>query len=78
MNAAGYQFVSEGKLKEAIAIFKLNTEAFPASANAFDSLGEAYMINGDKDLAIKSYEKSVELNPQNTNGIEMLKKLRSR
>jgi hypothetical protein len=35
------------------------------------------MINGDKDLAIRNYEKAVELNPQNTNAIETLKKLRA-
>ncbi len=60
-----------------IEIFKLNGEAFPQSSNVYDSLGEAYMINGDKELAIKNYEKSVELNPQNTGGIEMLKKLKA-
>jgi cytochrome c-type biogenesis protein CcmH/NrfG len=42
----------------------------------YDSLGEAYMTNGDKERAIKNYQKAVELNPQNTNAIEMLKKLR--
>lgn len=42
----------------------------------YDSLGEAYMIIGDKVLAIRNYERAVELNPQNTNAIEMLKKLR--
>ena len=34
------------------------------------------MINGDKELAIKNYEKSLELNPKNTNAAEMLKKLK--
>jgi len=47
----------------------------PQSANAHDSLGEAYMINGNKELAIKNYKKSLELNPDNTNAKEMLNKL---
>jgi cytochrome c-type biogenesis protein CcmH/NrfG len=55
----------------------LNVEAFPQSSNVYDSLGEAYMANGDKELAIRNYEKSIELNPQNTNGVGMLKKLRA-
>jgi len=38
-------------------------------------LAEAYMINGNNALAIKFYKKSVALNPNNKNGIEMLKKL---
>jgi len=65
------------KVKEAIEIFKLNVEAYPQSSNVYDSLGEAYMVNGDKELAIKNYSKSVELNPKNTAAVEALKKLTS-
>ncbi|MBN2089936.1 serine hydrolase [candidate division KSB1 bacterium] len=77
LNRLGYQLLAMKMTKEAIAIFKLNIEAFPQSYNAYDSLGEAYMINGDKDLAIKNYEKSIELNPKNAGGIEALKKLKA-
>ncbi len=76
LNNIGYDLMGRGKLKEAIAAFKLNVEFYPSSFNAFDSLGEAYMNNGDKQLAIANYEKSLELNPQNANAVEMLKKLR--
>ncbi len=75
-NSLGYLLLGEKRIKEAIEIFKLNTEANPQSANAYDSLGEAYMFGGDKERAIANYQKSVELNPNNTNAIEMLKKLR--
>jgi CubicO group peptidase (beta-lactamase class C family) len=75
LNTAGYRLLSQKKNREAIEIFKLNIENFPNSSNLYDSLGEAYMINGDKELAIKNYEKSVELNPKNTNGIKALKNL---
>jgi cytochrome c-type biogenesis protein CcmH/NrfG len=50
-------------------------ELHPESWNVYDSLGEAYMNHGDKDLAVKNYEKSVELNPKNENGVTTLKKL---
>ncbi len=76
LNALGYQLLTGKKLKEAIEIFKLNVEMFPQSSNVYDSLGEAYMVNGDKSLAVKNYEKSLELDPQNTNAADMLKKLR--
>jgi CubicO group peptidase (beta-lactamase class C family) len=75
MNAVGYRLLGMKKLREAIEVFQLNVEAYPASFNVYDSLGEAFMESGDKELAIKYYKKSVELNPNNTNGIEMLKKL---
>lgn len=48
---------------------------FPNGANTYDSLGEAYLRNNDRDLAIKNYKKSLELNPKNANAIEVLKKL---
>jgi tetratricopeptide (TPR) repeat protein len=63
------------KFREAIEIFKLSVEAYPQSYNAYDSLGEAYMDNGDKELAIKNYQKSLELNPGNANGVKKLKEL---
>ena len=76
LNVLGYDLLNSKKLNEAIEIFKLNVEVFPESSNVYDSLGEAYMLNDDKQLAIKNYEKSLELNPQNTNAVDMLKKLR--
>jgi 3-oxoadipate enol-lactonase len=76
MNLLGYRYLQNGKIKEAIELFKLNTIAFPNSGNAFDSLGEAYLLDGQKDLAIKNYEKSLELNPQNTNAIEKLRSIK--
>ena len=63
------------RVDDAIEIFKLNVEAYPDASNAYDSLGEAYMIKGDYELAMKNYQKSVDLNPDNTNGIDMLKKI---
>ena len=48
---------------------------YPGSANAYDSLGEAYMANGDKQLAVVNYRKSLELDPHNQNAVNMLKKL---
>ena len=77
MNRLGYQLLGRKRVAEAIEVFKLNVEDFPQSSNVYDSLGEAYMVNGDRELAIKNYQKSVELNPQNTNGVEMLKRLQA-
>src|SRR5262245_5510500 len=76
MNRIGYDLLSAKRVKDAIEVFKQNVADYPQSANSYDSLGEAYMVNGDRELAIKNYERSVELAPDNTNGVEMLKKLR--
>jgi len=75
LNRLGYHLLRNKKIKEAIEIFELNVEEFPEASNLFDSLGEAYMISGNKKLANKNYAKSLELNPENTNAILMLKKI---
>ena len=75
INNLGYELLGQKNYPAAIAIFKLNVELYPKSANTYDSLGEAYMLNGDRELAIQNYQRSIELDPTNKNGIEMLKKL---
>jgi CubicO group peptidase (beta-lactamase class C family) len=75
LNGLGYGFLRAKKLPEALAYFKLNVEFYPGSWDVYDSLAEGYMANGEKELAIANYKKSLEMNPKNSNGIEMLKKL---
>ena len=76
VNHCGYNSLNAGYIDEAIAIFGYNTRNYPQSANAFDSLGEAYMKKGDREQAIKNYEKSIALDPDNEEGKKILKKLR--
>ena len=75
LNGLGYQLMQRKRMKDAIEIFKLNVEMFPQAFNAYDSLGDAYRENGDKNLAIQSYKKSLELNPNFAPTVEKLKKL---
>ena len=75
MNRLGYQLLRLKRVKDAIAVFKQNTVDFPQAFNTWDSLAEGYMIDGDKELAIKYYQKSLELNPDNTNAVQKLKEL---
>ena len=77
MNDLGYLLLRLKKPDDAIQVFIQNTEDHPASWNVWDSLAEAYMDMGDKDKAIKYYEKSLQLNPDNTNGAKQLKKLKT-
>jgi tetratricopeptide (TPR) repeat protein len=76
LNSLGYRLLRKQQVREAIEVFKLNVEAYPNSANVYDSLAEAYMANGDKDLALENYKRSLQLNPQNANAAQKLDLLR--
>ena len=75
LNRLGYQLLQNGKAREAIEIFKLNVEAYPQGFNTYDSLADAYMTINERELAIQNYKKSLELNANNTNATEALKRL---
>ena len=75
MNQIGYRFMQNDKLEEAKQVFKLNINAFPESFNVYDSYAEALMNMGETEAAIANYRRSVEMNPGNQNGLDMLEKL---
>jgi len=76
LNMLAYRFMRNGMFKQAIAMLKLNIETYPDSFNAYDSIGEAYLLEGEKDLALQCYEKSLKLNPNNTNAEIMIKRIK--
>jgi len=75
LNTLGYQLIRKKKFKDGIRIFQLNIESYPQSSNAYDSLAEGYLNDGDKSQAIANYQKAIQLNPKNRNSIVMLQKL---
>ena len=75
INDLGYMLMFEDRAEEAAKIFKLNLETFPKSSNVYDSYAEALMTLGQNEDAIKNYKTSVEMNPANQHGIDMLKEL---
>ena len=72
LNNVGYELLAQKRTADAVEIFKLNVELFPQSGNVHDSLAEAHMKAGQKDLAIKNYAKSLELDPTNRNAVDQL------
>lgn len=75
LNSLGYQVMRTGDLPGAIRFFELNARLFPGEWNVHDSLGEAYAAANRREDAIRSYRRSVELNPGNENGKQALRNL---
>jgi glyoxylase-like metal-dependent hydrolase (beta-lactamase superfamily II) len=75
INAYGYIFLQQEKIEEAIRLFRINVDLYPESWNVYDSLGEALLRAGNSDEAVAMYEKSIALNPENTNGREVLARI---
>ncbi|HEX6879182.1 MAG TPA: alpha/beta fold hydrolase [Terriglobales bacterium] len=63
VNILAYEYMQAGDNKRALEIMKLNAEAFPDSANVYDSLGDVYLADGQKDLALQNSRKALELLP---------------
>ncbi|HRK00214.1 MAG TPA: serine hydrolase [Ignavibacteria bacterium] len=75
LNRTGYRFLKSGFTDESILIFKKNAEMFPDVANCYDSLGEAYLLKGDKTNAALNFKKALEMDPGNENAKKILDKL---
>ena len=75
INTIGYDYLGADKYQKALAFFTLNTTNYPSSSNAFDSLGEVYMLKGDSKNAMQHYKKSLALDSTNENAKEMIRKL---
>jgi CubicO group peptidase (beta-lactamase class C family) len=75
MNDWGYRLMSNGQIKEAQAVFKLNVFIYPESWNVYDSYGESLLKDGQKEEAVAMYKKSLELNPDNEGGKRVLEKI---
>ena len=75
MNRLGYSYLNKKEYKVAIQVFRMNVESYPNSWNVYDSLGEAYLVSGDREKALENYKKSIVLNPNNENGKKILNEI---
>ena len=76
INSLGYRLLSKNNNNDALRILKLNTEQYPNAFNTYYSYGEILLLTGDKENAIKAYEKSLELNPDNENAKKVLSEIK--
>jgi hypothetical protein len=77
VNRLGYALLRSGRSADAVEVFKLNTRTHPNSANVYDSLGDALQAVGQKEEAIKAYNKALSIEPNYPSSLESLTKLRA-
>ena len=77
LNMAGYAVMSDGRVEDAIRLFRRNVEIYPQSSNVYGSLAEAYETAGDKTQAIANYRLSLARDPNNDDSKNRLKALES-
>ena len=75
LNALGYRMLERGRVADAVELFRANAALYPHSANVHDSLGEALAVTGEREAAVASYRRSLELDPGNRNAVEWLRRL---
>lgn len=75
LNETGYFLLGQKKAADAVAVFEYNTQLFPASGNAFDSLGEAYYRQGNRDKALENYTQALKLAPNLESARNMIAEL---
>ncbi|KYL31078.1 hypothetical protein A2I96_04630 [Pseudoalteromonas tetraodonis] len=78
INYFGYELLEMKMIKEAIAVFKLNVQTNPDSANAHDSLAEAYLADGNIAKSLEFYQQTLELDPTSENASQAIKTLSSK
>ena len=74
-NLLGYRLLQAGNFKDAIAVFHLNVEGYPRSANVYDSLSDAYLATGNKEEALKYAQKAIEMLDKDPNATPQFKQL---
>ena len=74
INELSYQLLEEKKLQDALVFFKLNIELYPKSSNVYDGYGECLLALGKEKEGLAAYKKSLDLNPNNSNAFNVLKK----
>lgn len=75
LRAFGLSYWHKGERESALAIFRLNILLYPRSWDVYETAGEVYEVLGDRENAIKSFQRSLELNPENSQAAQHLKKL---
>ena len=75
LNGVGFWLVGKRRYREALMLFQLNIEEYPASSNAYGGLGVSYLGMGDTAKAVANIRRAVELDPKNQDALDDLQRL---
>ncbi len=75
LNLLGHRLLQQRKMAEALAVFQANAEAYPESADVWDDLADAYAASGQRERAVEASKKSLSIEPNGTEALELLRRL---
>ena len=75
LNLLGHRLLQQRKIAEALAVFRANAEAYPESADVWDDLADAYAASAQRERALEASRKSLAIEPNGTEALEMLRRL---
>jgi len=78
LNDLGYSLLNQARFKDAIRAFRENIMAYPASANVYDSMGDAYLADGHPTAARDAYRRATELDSTNARARRLADSLNAR
>jgi tetratricopeptide (TPR) repeat protein len=76
VNTLAERLQDEGRTADAIAIYELNARHHPRSISIHSRLGALHEAQGDTRAAILSYERVLEIDPENQAAVSRLRALR--
>jgi len=72
----GENYLEMGHLRQATILFEVNVEAYPESKAAHMDLGKTHLAAGEIGLAVESYQRALEIDPEDARISGLLEKLR--
>ncbi len=78
LNGLGFKLIRDKKIKSGLAVLEFNAEEHPNVFFVYESLGEAYLKTGAKELAAKNFSRVLEINPENKYAKRKLKELETK
>ncbi len=74
----GWLYMQDGQHEEAVKAFEILMDAYPDTQESFRRLGEAHMVNGDREIALTLLRKALEMKPDDPAVKQILQRMENK